>query len=221
MQPLATLHLQLRLEGKEIVNECFIREVEMIPGEDLPLLLIAQLANGTIVVYYDEAISPDLQGALAGNIVNAKFATTDPLLDVLKQPNLPFEVSHYKTYVFTSMPLSDRDVHCFSKDHKIVKAFRFNGFAGQVYAIEREGNVVSACVSARENETCGEAWVYTAPDFRHQGLAQKVVNTWAGSLMRAGKLPLYSHKIENVASANLARTLGLQAVFEEISITRA
>jgi len=39
-------------------------------------------------------------------------------------------------------------------------------------------------------------------------------------LMNAGKVPFYSHKVENVASASLARKLGLQPVFEEISIAQ-
>jgi predicted GNAT family acetyltransferase len=62
--------------------------------------------------------------------------------------------------------------------------------------------------------------VYTNPEYRKQGFAQKVVNTWAGSLIDAGKVPFYSHKIENAASANLARKLGLRPVFEEISIAQ-
>jgi hypothetical protein len=221
VEPLGYLHLQLRLEGKETVDGCFIRELEAVPDEEPPLLLIAQLDNGTLVVYYEEAISHDLQEVLAATIVDIEFPAIDPLLDILKKQNLPFEVGHYKTYVFPSIPVNDTDVHCLSKNDRRAKAFGFDGFADQVYVIEQEGKVVSACVSTRENETCGEAWVYTAPKYRHQGLAQKVVNAWAESLIHAGKVPFYSHKIDNVASANLARTLGLQPVFEEISITRA
>ena len=89
-----------------------------------------------------------------------------------------------------------------------------------MYAVEYNGALVSACVSTRENESCGEAWVYTAPHYRQQGFAQKAVNAWARNLMSAGKVPFYSHKIENDASANLARKLGLQPVFEEIVVTQ-
>ena len=105
-----------------------------------------------------------------------------PLLDVLKKYGVQSDVGHYKTYVFPSIPGIDRDVHCLSKNDQKVKTFGFDGFAEQVYVIEREGRVVSACVSTRENEKCGEAWVFTAPEYRHQGF-QKVVNAWAGSLM--------------------------------------
>jgi GNAT superfamily N-acetyltransferase len=186
----------------------------------VPLVLIASLVNGKVVAYSDEALSRDLQEILTAHIAEIEFPNINPLLDVLKNHNVQFDVGHYKTYVFPSIPVNHSDVHCLLNDDTRVKAFGFDGFAERVYAIELEGKVVSACVSARENGRCGEAWVYTAPDHRHQGLAQKVVSTWAGSLKRAGKIPFYSHKIDNLASANLAGKLGLQSVFEEIAIAR-
>jgi GNAT superfamily N-acetyltransferase len=221
VEPIRYLHLQLRLEGKGIVEDRFIREVEAVPGEDVPLLLVARLADEKVVTYCDEALSGDLQAMLAARIANLDFPAVEPLLEVLREQGVQCEVGHYKTYVFPSIPVSDRNVHCLSNDDKRVKAFGFDGFAGQVYVMEREGRIVSACVSTREDGKCGEAWVFTAPDHRRQGLAGKVVSAWAESLIRAGKVPFYSHKIENLASANLAKALGLQPVFEEIVIIRA
>lgn len=221
MQPLAYLHLQLRLEGKEIVRGSFLREVEAVPGEEMPLMLIAQLTNASLVAYYDEALGRDLQETLAASFVDIEFPNIDPLRNVLKNWNLQFDVGHYKTYVFPSIPVHDEAVLCLSKHDKKVKEFGFDGFAEQVYVIEKEGKVLSACVSARENERGGEAWVYTTPEYRQQGFAQRVVKAWARSLMCAGKAPFYSHKIENKASANLAGRLKLEPVFEEIVISRA
>ena len=218
MQPLTYLHLQLRLEGKEVIDGSFLREVEAVPEEEVPLLLLAQLADGGTVVYYDESLARDLHEVLA--TLTTTFPDIHPLLDILKNRNLQFDVGHYRTYVFPSQPVMDGNVLCLPKEDQRVRAFGFDGFADPVYVIEREGSVVSACVSARENERCGEAWVYTAPEYRQQGLAQQVVHAWAGSLMRAGKVPFYSHKIENVASASLAGRLKLQPVFEEITISR-
>jgi hypothetical protein len=51
-------------------------------------------------------------------------------------------------------------------------------------------------------------------------LAKKVVNAWARSLVNKGKIPFYSHNIDNLPSARLAEALELQPVFEEISISR-
>ena len=218
MEPWAYLQLQLRLEGKAVFNKCLLRQVEAVPGEEVPFLLIAKLANQEMVVYYDEALSSDLQRELAATISDVQFPNVDAQVDILKKHNLPCEVGHYKTYVFPSTPASDADVLPFSKHDPKVKDFGFDGFAQHVYAIERNSRLVSACASARENDRCGEAWVYTLPEYRNQGLAQKVVNAWAESLMDSDKVPFYSHKIDNLASANLAAKLGLQPLFEEIAI---
>jgi RimJ/RimL family protein N-acetyltransferase len=218
MDPLHYLHLQMRLEGKALVNEKLIRQVEVVPDEEMPWMLLAQLANKELITYYAEAISPDLQNELAENLFEIRFPNVDPLLNVLQSYQLEYEVGHYKTYVFPSQTPKDMNVICLSKHDPRVKAFGFDGFAENVYAMERDGKLVSACVSMRENDKCGEAWVYTDVQYRNQGFAQKVVDAWAASLIDAGKVPFYSHKISNKVSARLAGKLGLQPVFEEIAI---
>jgi hypothetical protein len=45
MNLLDYLRLQLRLEGKEIVSDNLLRQVEIVPDEEMPLFLIAQLAT--------------------------------------------------------------------------------------------------------------------------------------------------------------------------------
>src|SRR4030095_15359627 len=124
-------------------------------------------------------------------------------------------------YIFPDAYMTFRDEAAkrYSKHDPKVKIFGFDSFAESVYAIERNDKIVSACVSTRENSFCGEAWVYTDSEYRHQGLAQKVISAWAMNLISAGKVPFYSHKIQNNASANLAKRLGLHAVFEEIVIS--
>lgn len=184
------------------------------------MMLIARLADGNAVTYYDESLPPNLYKELSGTFADKEFDPVDPLLNVLKKQNLQFEVGHYRTYLFPAISDSDKDVHSLSRQDGRVKTFGFDQFSEQVYVIEQQGSIASACVSARENERCGEAWVFTAPEFRHQGYAQKVVRAWAGSLMEAGKVPFYSHRIDNLASANLAGKLGLHPVFEEIVISR-
>lgn len=217
MNPIDYLHLQLRLEGKGVVGSEFLRQVEEVPGEEMPLLLIAQFPDGQSVTYFDESLDPSLQAELCAQLQESHFPQIDTLLEIVKERNIRVETGHYKTYLFPAQAegLQDEDVtYRFSEDPR-VQAFGFGGFAERVYVIERDGNIASACMSARENDSCGEAWVFTDPAFRHQGLAQRVVGAWARQLIRAGKVPFYSHKIENTASANLAARLGLEPVFEE------
>ena len=221
MDLLHYLHLQLRLEGKSPVDHDRLRQVEIVPEEEMPLILIAQLADDQIIAYYDETLPSELHIELSKRIQNVIFPKIEPLLNVLKTQSISFEVGHYKTYLFPShfVDLSNDNVTVLHKQDPNVQAFGFDGFAEQVYAIERQSRIISACVSTRENEFCGEAWVYTDPEFRNRGNAQKVVGIWAKSLISARKVPFYSHKIQNDASANLAKRLGLQPVFEEIVVS--
>lgn len=219
MNPLAYLLLQMGLEGKELIGGQTMRQVQVVPDEELPLILLAQLADQKNVAYYSALLSSDLQAQLSACISSIEFPKIDPVLAVLKSHNIQSDTGYYKTYLFPSQTGTNPEVTCLSKHDLKVQIFGFDGFAEHVYAIERDGRIISACVSVREDQECGEAWVYTDPAYRRQGLAKKVVSRWAHSLMSVGKVPFYSHKIENDASSSLAEALELQPVFEEISIT--
>ncbi len=216
MQPLEYLHLQMQLEGREIRRGCFLGQVEIVPGEEMPLVLIARLANEEPVAYYAEDLPPDLQKRLSAAVMD--FPECIPLLHVLRDHEIECELEHYKTYIFPVQPASEPGVLCLSKQDSRVKDLGFDGFAEEVHAAACDDRLVAACVSTRENQACGEAWVYTLPQYRRRGVAQKVVRAWARSLMQAGKVPFYSHNIQNEASAGLAYKLGLRPVFEEVCI---
>jgi hypothetical protein len=195
--------------------------VEVVPDEEMPLIVIAQLADKQLFAYYDECMQPELQTELEKQIQDIVFPAIDSILDFLKTQNIPFDIGHYKTYIFPAHAANAiNDVKCRSKQDSLVQTFGFGDFAEQVYAIERDGRIVSACVSTRENGHCGEAWVYTDPAYRRLGLAQQVVGMWAQQITELGKVPFYSHKIDNIPSATLAKRLELQPVFEEIVITQ-
>jgi len=221
MNPLDYLHIQLRLEGKEVINGNLLRQVEIVPDEEVPLMAIASLSTNELVVYYDETLSQELHDELERHIPTLGFPNIDPIIAILQSNNFRLEVGHYKTYVFPEHYKDSEvdEVKLYPKTDPKIQAFDFGGFTEQVHAIERDGKIVSACVSAKENHRCGEAWVTTDENYRHQGLAQKVVSIWARDLMLAGKIPLYSHKITNIGSAKLAKRLGLESVFEEIVVS--
>lgn len=210
MNPLEYLHLQFRLEGKDVINGDRLRQVEVVSDEELPLMILAQLVDSPLVAYYDEALSPALRIQLAKQVADLTFPEIEPLLAVLKARTVSVDARHYKTCTFPEsfQQYVDRDVVCCPGDDPHVQA----------YCIERAGKIVSSCVSIRENAYCAEAWVYTDDDHRRQGLAQKVVSAWAKGLLDAGKVPFYSYEIENIASANLAKRLELKPIFEEIAI---
>lgn len=221
MNLLAYLHLQLRLEGKEVVEGDRLRQVEAVPGEDLPLMTLARLADGQVISYFDQSLPSGLYAELRKLSGEWEFLRIDPLLEFLKSTEISFEVGQYKTYIVPkpAVASTNPDVKNLPSHHPLVQAFGFGGATGSVCAVARGGSLVSACMSVRENERCGEAWVYTDPQYRHLGFARQVVRAWAHSLLTAGKVPFYSHRITNTASANLAKRLELQPVFEQICIS--
>ncbi|HEY2595240.1 MAG TPA: GNAT family N-acetyltransferase [Chloroflexota bacterium] len=90
------------------------------------------------------------------------------------------------------------------------------GYGWPVYAVMRDGRVVSACVSSREDERGGEAWVQTLPEARGRGYARQTTAAWAHALQDAGKLPFYSFSDDNVASAGVASSLGLRVYLRDV-----
>ncbi len=220
MNPHEYLRLQLRLEGKEFINGNLLRQVEAVPGEDMPLMILVQFANQEIVTYLDEALQADLRKELTKLTCDVNFPGIDSLLSFLRNQNISFDTGYYKTYLFpTTIETGFLEAKCLCKQDVLVRSFGFADFAEDVYVIEYDKKIVSACVSVRENVQCGEAWVYTDPQYRNRGFAQQVVNAWAHHMIKSGKIPFYSHAIYNIASANLAKQLGLQPVFEEVCIS--
>jgi len=221
MNPVDYLNIQLRLEGKEVIHGNLLRQVEIVPDEEMPLAAVASLSTNELALYYNETLPSELCDELDRQIPDLIFPDLDPIINVLESHKFKLDIGHYKTYVFPEHYKDAKadEVKLYPKNDPKIQAFDFGGFSEQVHAIERDGKIVSACVSAKENDRCGEAWVLTDENYRHQGLAQKVVSIWARDLMLAGKVPLYSHKITNIGSAKLARHLGLEPVFEEITIS--
>jgi GNAT superfamily N-acetyltransferase len=76
-----------------------------------------------------------------------------------------------------------------------------------------DGQIVSTCSSSRENERAGEAYVFTRPECRGRGYGRQATAAWAYHLQEQGKLPFYSHLLENPASQGVARSLNLQPCF--------
>lgn len=68
--------------------------------------------------------------------------------------------------------------------------------------------LVSICESSRENDAAAEAWVRTSPGYRRAGFGRSVAAGWADAVRERGKVPLYSYRADNRASAALLRSLG-------------
>jgi RimJ/RimL family protein N-acetyltransferase len=88
---------------------------------------------------------------------------------------------------------------------------------GRAFAIVRNGIAVSTCFSSRQDDRSAEAGLWTDPDFRGQGFAWSVTQSWAAAVYESGRIPFYSTSWDNVASQNVARKLGLISIGEDIT----
>ena len=92
-------------------------------------------------------------------------------------------------------------------------------FRQPAMALIVNGAAVSLCCSVRISALADEAGVETAAAFRGRGYATRVVSAWAGAVRRFGRIPLYSTSWENVASLEVARSLGLLRFGTNLHIT--
>jgi hypothetical protein len=220
MQPLDYLYAQMHLEGKGLAPPDRLTRLPTVE-DDVPLVLVAQLADATTKVFFGELLTAVMQEQFILHVQALQFPLVTPIRQVLHAYGIRTQLGHFRTYLFpTHVSNTDAPIQEYRPDDLEIRAFDFAGFGTPIFAIEQAGQILSACVSVRENDQCGEAWVYTAPEYRHQGLARNVVTAWAQSLLGVGKIPFYSHKIDNHGSAGLAHRLGLVPIFEEISIAR-
>lgn len=218
MTPFEYLQHQLELEGIAVDGNQLIAPLEPGGAATAPLLIAARVAGGQTVLYFNAALPPEQRRELSASAYELRFPDLTELVSVLAAHGRAARAAHYQTYIFppsysqAQAPL----VQLLSCDDPCVQAFGFGDFGHAVYAVVRDGAILSACVSSRQNNESAEAWVFTAPAQRGKGLAQQVVAAWARDLLHAGLTPFYSHKVHNQASARLAATLELSPAFEEL-----
>jgi hypothetical protein len=220
MKPIEYLLHQIELEGIQRVSNDLITRAS--PNtDDFPLVLLACTSDGEILLCFDELISEEIRNKLSKDELQA--FKTESAIEVFEKSGIHAKANHFKTYIFPDSFETENveTVKCFSQDDPKIITFGFNGLADKIFAIEREGMILSACVSSRQNSTSAEAWVLTHSDYRRKGFAQQVVTAWAKNMQKEGLTPFYSHNIENTNSALLAQRLNLIKVFEETVIEKA
>jgi hypothetical protein len=214
MEPIDYLHLQMELEGIQVRDGNLIRRIHS-EVEDFPLVLSAHLNNGDKIVYFDETIPSALYDKLtASNLHSFDIALTAEEFDLY---GIKTKVGSFKTYTFQEnyADVEAQHVKCFRRDDPKVIDFGFGGLAEKVFAIERDGVILSACVSSRQNLKSAESWVFTHPRHRRKGLALQVVTAWARSVLQEGKIPFYSHAVENIGSSRVASKMRLVHLYNE------
>jgi hypothetical protein len=218
MKPIDYLHLQMELEGIKAGDGNLITRASP-DVDEFPLVLFARTSDEQKCIYFDSSLPMALQSKLS-SLQSFKIESAVEMFDSF---GIGTKVGYSKTYTFPDdFTVADLgNVKCFGQDDLKVVKFGLGGLASKVYAIEREGMILSACVSSRQNSESAEAWVFTHPDYRRKGFAQQVVTAWASSLQGKGIVPFYSHEVGNINSANLASKMGLIHLFAESVIEKA
>ncbi len=220
MKPIRYLLCQLELEGIRIVGHRLMRRVSA-EAADFPIMLMVDTCDGHNLICVDDQVPAYLRTALLRS--KPQFLGSDVVLRILEASGFIARAHQYRTYIFPEDPPREdlSQVRRLSGDDPRVVAFGMREAAGRVFALESDGEILSACVSSRQNHRCAEAWVVTHPRQRGKGYARKVVAAWASSLQAEGIIPFYSHDPQNTSSARVAERLGLQEVFSETVVERA
>lgn len=219
MKPLEYLLLQIELEGIKRISDDLIACSLQNMGE-CPLVISARTSDGESLVGFNETVPEGIRSLLPKEDL-MEFNTASSI-EIFREHGIHAEASHFKTYAFPrGFEFAQTEmVKCLGRNDPKVIAFNFHGFTDNVYAIQNEEMILSACVSSRQNHKAAEAWVMTNPGHRKKGFARQVVVAWAEGVQQDGLIPLYSHNSKNSNSATLAKSLGLTLVFEETVIER-
>ncbi len=86
--------------------------------------------------------------------------------------------------------------------------FRLARAVDNSWVIMHSGQAVCRAMSVRQDAYCAEVYVETTPAYRKRGYGRQAVAAWANDILQSGRVPLYSYKMRNTASAALAHSLG-------------
>ncbi len=76
------------------------------------------------------------------------------------------------------------------------------------WVVIQGGQTVCRAMSVRQDARCAEVYVETLPAYRRRGYGRQAVAAWANDILESGRVPLYSYKMRNSASAALAQSVG-------------
>jgi hypothetical protein len=219
MSPEELHRTQTALEGERFNEEGYLVRWKDMPGESGPPARLRVVDYGyDQAVYFAEHIDRKIEALIRSFPIKALLRGERRVFDLLGRQKKVEGHAEYWTYTASEgvpLPASPMVQKLSSRD-PVLRGFA-DGFFGidyeSVFVVSRDGAVVSAATSSREDEASAEAWVYTSPEHRRQGLAAQVASAWLQNVVDSGRTPFYSHAKDNVASRRLAERLQLRLCF--------
>lgn len=212
--------IQLELEGLTIYNNNIKTisvnhfDIEAKETKTIPKLIVLNTFDN-LELFYSELLDQNTREKIS-KLAKEELKNEDKVLGILNIKNI--EIGKYVTYTFnglfeidyqnTLVSINSSDVRLKEFDASFYKVFP------KSYAILEDNKIVACATSSRESNKAGEAWVYTLDTYRRKGNGTKAIKIWANDLIKNKKIPFYSHEINNTSSMLLAKSLGLNKVFE-------
>ena len=191
--PVDLIRIQLELECIGIDANNFLSR---IPGEnpdDIARFYVARHAAG-YTTFVRWGLPPKIVRLLRSLPPQQAFDDTETVKRILYGDSVDkASVSSFRSYFFEAPSAKFPDV--VRQD--------------EAFIIYVEGEPVSRAWSSRSNARAAELAVETQPAFRRHGYGHQVTSAWARHQVEQGKVAFYSHKLENIASEALAKSLGV------------
>lgn len=223
MDTLELIHSQLALECIGFNTQGLLVRIPGPYPDEISRVYIYQV-NGSYHLYFRADLSQPVREKIQALSGQTAFHNHEAVCAILGTEGACQGVFHGQTYAIDRLidPGEYPDaVRLSGEQRALIDDYIAGMDVGRraVFAIIREGRIVATCTSSRENPVAGEAYVHTLPEYRRRGYGVQVTAAWASYLQRAGKIPFYSHALDNQGSRGVMRVLRIEPKFRIVTYT--
>ncbi len=193
MKSIDLIHHQISLEYQLDLNGMLVP----FPGSTEQALYIVYRYSQGYVPYFNHRLPANVRKDLLSLRPKGAFDQPGEVIKIINAYYCPCnggDEVFQSGYIARLPELDELPVFIWDRDGWVVKV---------------HGQVVSKTISVRQNTECAEAYVETHPDFRNRGYGRQTVTAWARDILNSGRVPFYSYRLSNAASAALAARLGV------------
>jgi len=211
----------LAMDGQGVTADGLLISLDETIADKMPRLLVLNHEWGySLLPCYN--LPPHLRDTLMQFAPELAFRDHERIKTILSAEAPCAETWTGRSYTFPALKAEDypADVVRLSEaQHDLIAKYdpNLNPYQVTACAIIVDGQIVSACVSSRENAIGAEAWVQTLPAYRRRGCARRATTAWAYHLQQEDKIPFYSHRTDNPASQALAHSLRLNWFMSDVA----
>jgi RimJ/RimL family protein N-acetyltransferase len=202
--PRALWRVQLALECKAFDDAYRLVPVPCADPDPLPTGYAVRYSDGSTELAYAATAPPWIIDQIGRCGTDDLIDQPQALVKQLWTLGHSVDIGHFHTYRFD--------------DNTAVQPRAITHDRPEAYSIVIDGHAVAGASSSRSNDSAAELWIETQAAHRRHGYATILAQVWAANVQQSAKIAFYSHLHDNVASAALARKLGVSPLFEVIAV---